>query len=118
MADKQVYHSFTPVLVASLPMKDSMFMSKLEQQHLLPGDLVDELNAKQTPQDAAEHFMITVIEPCLSSNDVKPLQKVLLVMEQFNESLKILASEIKQKLSSRISATDENLREQCLSMQG
>ena len=66
MADKEVYHNFTSVLANSLPMKDVIFISKLEQQHLLPGDLVDDLNAKQTPQEAAaEHFMKTVIEPCM-----------------------------------------------------
>jgi len=119
MAAIQVYHEFHPKLIATLPMKDSIFTSKLMEQCLLSADLIDEVNAKQTSQNAAEYFLKIVIEPCFdNNNNGEPLQKLLSVMEEFSEPLKSLVNEIKHKLSSRVSSTNGKLSKQSLSLSG
>jgi len=112
----QAYHDFNSKLKDSLPMNNSIFTTKLVEQQLLSGDLVVKVNSKQTPQEAAENFLNTEIEPFLGDDDNR-LQKLLLVMEEFSPPLKHLASEIKQKMHSKVFA-DKILREQSVIISG
>jgi len=103
-----VYYEFNPQLINSLPMKDVMFSSQLVKKGLFSGNMKAKVKAQPTDADAAEYFLDNAIEKPLSNedSDTEPFEKLLMVMEQFNnQSLKKLASNIRKKLGGGNSDT-------------
>ena len=62
-------------LVKLLPMNDAKFRAKLYSAGLLPGNLWDEIQSKQTAADKAEHFLHHGIK-----NDTDSFNKLLIIM--------------------------------------
>ena len=103
MDAKKIFKEFNPKLVHSLPLQDSYFMAKLTQQDLFYGNLKEEVMAARTQADAAANFLYKVVERSLDIDDTEPFDKLLLVMEEFdNLTLNKLAKEIKQNLKIRV----------------
>jgi len=101
-----VYYEFNPQLINSLPMKDAKFSSQLVKKGLFSGNMKAKVKAQPTDADSAEYFLDNVIEKPLSNEDTEPFEKLLMVMEQFNnQSLKKLARNIRKKLGGENSDT-------------
>ena len=77
-------------LVTLLPFNDVYFRSCLETAGLFEGNLKEEVKAKPTSAEKAEHFLDHKIK-----NDHGSFIKLLTVMEEFSsDSIKNLASKI------------------------
>ena len=53
----EVLRRFYHKLVATLPMDDSIFIAKLHNRELLPGNLKASVSARHTSQDKSNHFL-------------------------------------------------------------
>ena len=96
MSTSEVFQQFYVELVTILPMNDSLFLAKLFAHGLLPGDLKQQINAKNTPVDKATCFLDHKISSDVSVGNSTSFNKLLDVMEDSgNDSLKELAEEIK-----------------------
>ncbi|XP_065896401.1 uncharacterized protein [Dysidea avara] len=86
-----VIKNFTEKLTKALPLDDAVFRSKLDDAGLFYGDLKEEVKAKPTAAQKAEHFLDHGIK-----SDADNIRRLLKVMEEFNNSsVKSLAREIK-----------------------
>ena len=95
-----VYGEYSVNLVNGLPVKDPIFSAKLLQIGLFSGNIKQRVKSQPTDADAAEYFLDHVIQPPLEGGDKGPFEKLLTVMEQFNNpQLKKMASEIRLKLA-------------------
>ena len=80
-------------------MKDHHFIAMLTQKHLFPGTLKEEVIQSATSAEAASLFLYKAVERPLSVGHMEPFDKLLLVMEKFEDlTLNKLAEVIKQKL--------------------
>ena len=97
---KYVYKCFFLKLVQTLPMSDVIFLALLFRHDLFPGNLREEVLAKPTRADRAEHFLTNAIEHYLfAEEDFMPFRHLLEVMSLCNHApLKNLAAEINQRL--------------------
>ena len=94
-----VFQNHYVQLVQTLPISDAIFISHLYSSKLLPGDLKDQVKAKQTNSEKASHFLDNGIKPGLSQGDRKPFQDLVLVMNKIDNHVIIkLAKEISGKL--------------------
>ena len=99
MDAKQVYSEFNPRLVEALPLKDPMFIAMLTKQNLFSGTLKEEVVAATVRADAAFFFLFKAIERPLNVDDTEPFDKLLTVMDDYNDStINMLAKAIKQKM--------------------
>ena len=55
---KDSYHKFYPQLLESLPMTDSRFRAALVQKRMFPGDLLNQVAAKDTRAEKMNIFYI------------------------------------------------------------
>jgi len=94
----KVFKEFNLKLVTSLPMKDVTFIAALNTEDLFSGDLKDKVKAMPTAPEAAACLLDHKIEKDLKIGNNKSFRQLLSVMEKYNESLKVLATEIKGKL--------------------
>ena len=94
----KVFKEFNLKLVTSLPMKDVTFIAALNTKSLFSGDLKNKVKAMPTTPEATAYFLDNKIENDLNFGDNKSFLQLLSVMEEYNESLKVLATEIKGKL--------------------
>lgn len=104
MADqyKNTYHKFYPKLLESLPMTDSCFRAALVQKRMFPGDLLDQVAAKDTRAEKNEHFLHAEIFSALNIGNIDPFTSLLEVMESFDDqTLKKLAEAMKSDIISR-----------------
>jgi len=86
----QVITKYYRDLVTLLPFNDVHFRSCLETAGLFEGNLKEEVKAKPTSAEKAEHFLDHI------KNDHGSFIKLLTVMEEFSsDSIKNLASKIK-----------------------
>ena len=100
MDAKKIFKEFNPKLVHSLPLKDPYFMAELTQQNLFYGNLKEEVMSAPTQAEAVASFLYKAVERSLDVDDKEPFDKLLLVMEEFNNlTLNKLAREIKQKFT-------------------
>lgn len=80
-------------------MDDAIFLGVLRQEGLLPGDLREQIEAKDTNAKKAELFLDKMIERSLNSDILK---KLFIVMRDDNyvkhDTLKQLAARIEQEL--------------------
>ena len=77
----EVFQQFYGKLVKILPMNDAIFVADLYSNHLLPGDLKDQLNSKVTSADKATHLLDSVIKPSVTSSAGSSFDELLNVME-------------------------------------
>ena len=101
MSTSEVFTEFYDELVAILPMDDSRFVAKLFTHKLLPGNLKQRIEAKQTVEDKATYFLDHAIEPGVSVDNSESFCKLLELMgKSGNITLKTLADKIKTALFS------------------
>ena len=75
-----------------LPVDDVTFLSKLFSCDLLPGDLMEQVMAKETRAEKAVCFLNGKIKSDIKIDDFRSFNKLLNVMEESgNDSLKHLA---------------------------
>ena len=99
MSALDVYYKFNLNLVNGLPVKDPLFSARLLSTGLYSGNLKQKVKAQPTDADAATLFLDEAIERPLTNGDKEPFEKLLTVIEQFNnQQLKKLASEIRKEL--------------------
>jgi len=98
MTSLKVFRQFNPKLIKKLPMKDVLFLAELNAKDLFSGDLKAQVQAKPTDAEAAGHFLDNKIEKDLINGSNDSFLCVLSVMEEYDKSLKVLATEIKEKL--------------------
>jgi len=98
MDSLEVFQQFNKKLVTSLPMKDVVFLAELNTKGLFSGGLKAEVKAKSTAAEAADYFLDNKIENDLVNGNNNSFLKLISVMEENNESLKVLATDIKGKL--------------------
>jgi len=98
MDSSEVFTQFNMKLVTSLPMKDVIFLAALKTKGLFSGGLKAEVKGMPTAIERADHFLDNKIEKDLINGNNNSFLQLLSVMEEYNESLKVLATEIKRKL--------------------
>jgi len=117
MDSLKVFKNFNGKLVTSLPMKDVVFLAELNTKDLFSGDLKAQVKAMPTATEAADYFLDNKIENDLLNSNTNSFLQLLSVMEQYNEPLKQLATEIKGNIHVDVlPATSDN--EQSTSMIG
>ena len=90
-----IYFNHVDKLVECLPMDDTLFITKLSTQHLLPGDTESKIKALLTQADKAAYFLNHVIKPALVIDDVSGFKKLLSVMQECDyDHVKKLSSQI------------------------
>ena len=98
----KVYKNFRVKLIKSLPMNDALFLEKLKSQSLLPGDLNEEIQARNTTAKKSAYFLDNVIDRSLSINNFEFLYKLLNVMSDEKDIkydlLKQLSAEMQEEL--------------------
>ena len=100
---KEIYNEYNPKLVRCLPLKDPFFLAELTRQNFFSGDLKEEVLAASTQAIATTKFLHKVVERSLDIGNEKPFNKLLSVMENFNDDiLKELAKEIRQRLVDEV----------------
>ena len=111
MSFVEVFRKFTAKLVTSLPMKDVVFLAKLNAKGLFSGNLKAQVKAMSTAAEATDHFLDNKIEKDLINGYNDSFLQLLSVMEEHSESLKKLATEIKEELKVDIlPATSNNFQ--------
>ena len=90
MSAISVFHQFYPELVASLPMKDDVFIDMLEKKGLSSGaNWKERLQLHLVSAQAACYFLDQMIEPGLQIGNASAVsfEKMLSVMEEFNSDM-------------------------------
>ena len=87
-------------MITVLPMNDADFKALLYSQHLLPGDMKNQLESKSTTKDKAGQFLDNVITPAMVCNDITIFQGLLAVMEKYGGTVANLAKQIKSNFNS------------------
>jgi len=101
----QVFTKYYSDLVALLPFNDVHFRSCLETAGLFEGNLKEEVKAKPTSAEKAEHFLDHKIK-----NDHGSFIKLLAVMEEFSsDCVKNLASKIKPDIPQHFRVSGNSL---------
>ena len=101
IVNKEIYYKFYPLLVASLPMKDAIFVSHLVT--LLPGNLKEKVESKPTQAEAAACFLDNGITPAVETGEDESFRILLSVMEVFGSiHLQCLAQKIEQKIQKKL----------------
>ena len=101
MSTGEVFKQFYVELVTMLPVDDTIFLAKLFSCDLLPGNLMNQVMAKQTRADKAVCFLNGKINCDISIGDFRSFDKLLSLMEDSgNDSLKGLAKTIKKVLKA------------------
>jgi len=96
MNSLEVFNKFNEKLIISLPMKDVIFLAKLNSRGLFPGNLKDQVKEKSSSAVAADHFLDCSIKIDLKINKDGSFISLLSAMEEYSNQLKSLAKEIKQ----------------------
>ena len=94
----KVFKEFNEKLITVLPMRDVIFISRLDKMDLFHGNLKNEVTQKSTSVGAASHFLQNTVEKDLKIGNKHSFLRLLSVMEEFSESLKELAAVIKDNL--------------------
>ena len=102
MAHKRAYQNYLEKLVKCLPMDDTLFITKLSAQQLLPGDTESRIKALSTQADKASYFLTHVIQPALDIDETSDFDKLLSIMHTcgYNHVQK-LAVTIKREIDDK-----------------
>ena len=115
MSTSEVFTEHYAELVATLPMDDSRFVAKLFIYKLLPGNLKQRIEEKQTVEDKATFFLDHAIKPGVSVDNSESFSKLLELMgKSGNITLKTLANKIKTALFSASGHNNLNIIVVCL----
>lgn len=98
MASLEVFNMFNEQLIVSLPMKDVLFLAKLNSKGLFSGDLKAQVKSMATSTEAADYFLDNKIAVDLKNSTDNSFLQLLKAMEEFNSTLKVLAVKIKELL--------------------
>ena len=92
---KTIYSKYVEKLVKCLPMDDTLFITKLSAQQLLPGDTESKIKTLFIQADKASYFLNHVIKPALVIDDMSGFEKLLSVMQECEyKHVKMLSSQI------------------------
>ena len=80
MAHIRAYQNHLEKLVKCLPMDDTLFITKLSAQQLLPGDTESRIKALSTQVVKASYFLTHVIQPALDIDETSDFDKLLSIM--------------------------------------
>ena len=96
---KEVYKQFYEKLVKSLPLTDAHFRAALVSKQMFYGDLLAQVEAKETSGEKSEHFLANLIDSSLEVGLTDPFVSLLQVMENFDSpALRCLAKDINASL--------------------
>ena len=111
---KEAYEKYAEKLVRCLPMDDTLFIAKLSNHKLLPGDTHDQLKALPTQPAKALYFLNHVIKPALDIDDTSSFDNLLSVLNQCGYThVKALASKIKSEII-KMSGTELGIDMTCI----
>ena len=98
---KTIYGKYVVKLVECLPMDDTLFITKLAAQQLLPGDTESKIKTLFTQADKASYFLNHVIKPALVIDDTSGFKKLLSIMQECDyEYVKKLSSQISDDIDA------------------
>ena len=105
---KEVYKRYYRKLVEALPLTDALFRAALVSKKMFYGDLLCQVDAKETSADKNEHFLIKTIDHSLNIGIISPLRTLLQVMESFGSAtLKSLAESINADILKSINESSQ-----------
>ena len=107
----EVYNQFYSNLVEVLPMNDEQFLLNLLSCGLLPGDLLNQVETKETLAERAKCFLNNKINHDVSRGDFESFHELLNKMEESgNDNAQALAKIIKNVLKEEtvLTCTDNN----------
>ena len=90
----ELFKKYHPTLVQQLPLHDALFRSKIFSLGLLPGNLKEEIKARPTNIDKAEHFLDYLIGK--SPTNFKKL--ITFLLEYEDDALKQTAEDINKEM--------------------
>ena len=94
-----VYEKYYEKLLVALPMDDVMFTAKLFSHDLLPGDLKQQVQSKNTSAEKALYFLDNKINPDVTIGVLTSFDTLLKIIENWeSDGLKELAKEIRTTL--------------------
>ena len=106
MTHTEVYDDYVEKLVKCLPMNDTLFITKLSQKRLLPGDTQREIKALPIATKKAEYLLDNVIKPALDIDNHSSFNKLLSVMKKCGYGhVEELSREIKSKFYKQTRGT-------------
>ena len=111
MSTNEVFNQFYPNLVEVLPMNDEQFLINLLSCGLLPSDLLNQVETKETPAEKARCFLVNKINHDVSRGDFESFHELLNKMEESrNDNAQALARIIKNVLKEEtvVTCTDDN----------
>ena len=99
-----------------MPLADAHFRAVLVSKQMFSGDLLDQVDTKETNAEKNEHFLTNTIDTSLNVGITDPFISLLQVMEGFGSvTLKSLAEDINRDLL--ISTNGSQAQESSVSMQ-
>ena len=95
-----VYFKHKVQLLRKLPLEDPIFIARLQEEGLLRhGDLAHVTKTKRTRARKVDTFLTLAIEPSVMCDETTELEKLLLVMEGYDDSCERLAHKIRRDLN-------------------
>ena len=108
MSTSKVFKQFYAKLVKTLPMSDAGFVAELFSSDLLPGNLKDQIKAKETRADKAMCFLDGKIDPDILIGDFRSFEKLLNIMEESDyDSVKSLAEKIGNDIKKECAVSND-----------
>ena len=96
-----VYFRHKTQLLRKLPLEDPFFIAKLQGNGLLRhGNLVHVINSERTRANKVDVFLTTAIEPSVEYDERAELEKLLSVMERYDDCCQRLANRIRREIPS------------------
>ena len=83
---KKVYQHQYLHLVNSLPMTDHKFLASLKSKELFTGDLENQVEARSTSAEKANHFLKEAVDKSLSIDILEKFDALLIVMLDYGDS--------------------------------
>ena len=102
MSYNDVFKKYYGKLLSALPMDDVMFTGELFSHDLLPGNLKQKVQSKNTSAEKATYFLDNKIYPDITIGVFTSFDTLVRIIENWeDDSLKELAKEIRTTLRKR-----------------
>ena len=109
MSASEVYNQFYPNLVEVLPMNDQQFFKSLVSSGLLSGDLLNQVETRETPAEKAKCFLVNKISNDVSRGYFESFYELLNKMrDSGNDNVQASAIRIKNALKQETVVSDDN----------
>ena len=96
---RKAYENHVEKLVKCLPMDDTLFITKLSAQQLLPGDTENKIKTLSTQADKSDYLLNHMIKPALDIDETSNFHKLLSIMQNCGYShVQNLATSIEQEI--------------------